>query len=301
MDADAVIHRIRRTAERQHGRITWEQLVVAGADEHRVRRWTQKGWLVREHHRVYVVGARPSSRMGTFASALLTMGDDAALSFRAAGAHWELLRGAVPTEVTVPRRSGRGHRRRIIVHRADLPAEHVTVRDGLRVTTLVRTHLDLAGVLRPPALARMFEQAQVRHHLDPADLAAEVVCRRGCRGAPALRAILEDAVDPAAVASILELRFLKLCAAHGIARPVVNQSLGPWVPDFLWPDAWVIVETDGWRYHRTAERRRRDADKDAWLRARGYVVLRLTWQDVTSRPEAAAARVASALAAQADG
>jgi hypothetical protein len=295
MDISKIVTKVRRVAERQDGRITWRQLLAAGAGKYLIHRWTQEGWLVPIHAGVYVVGAKVRSRPGTFRSALLALGDEAALSFRAAGAHWETLGGRVPTEVTIPPTTGRGHRDGIVVHRAVLPPEHVTVHKGLRVTTLIRTQLDLAAVLPEKKLARVFEQAQVKHHLDPNALAADVVCWRGRRGIRALRSVLDGAVDPALVRSVLELRFLELCEQQGIVRPLVNEPFGPWVPDFTWPSRLVIVETDGWNFHRTAAARRRDAEKDAWLRARGFTVIRLTWRDVTEHPVATAARVQSAL------
>jgi hypothetical protein len=145
-------------------------------------------------------------------------------------------------------------------------------------------------------LARMFEQAQVLHHLDPDLVAAEALCRRGCRGAPALRTLLDGAVDPAGVQSVLELRFLAMCEAAGIPRPLVNEPLGPWVLDFRWPDLRFVAETDGYAFHRTAAQRRRDAEKDAWLRARGLMVIRVTWGDVSERPAATAACLLRAMA-----
>lgn len=299
MSTSAVIRAVRRVAERQHGRVTWRQLVDAGATRDQVRRWTHHGWLTREHTGVYLLGARPRSRTGSFCSALLALGGDAALSYRAAAAHWELTTQAVPIEVTVPTASGRTHRDGIIVHRADIPAGHVNVRHGLRVTSLVRTHLDLAGVLTPRELDRMFEQAQVRHHLKPEILAAEAICRRGCRATVSLKALLAGAVDPEAVASVLELRFLALCDRHDLPRPLVNEPLGPWTPDFWWPEHRLVVETDGDAFHRTVAARRRDAAKDAWLRAQGITVIRLTWHDVTERPDQAAAGIHTALAKRA--
>ncbi|WP_354698894.1 hypothetical protein DSM112329_04592 [Paraconexibacter sp. AEG42_29] len=292
----SVMKKVRRVAERQHGRITWAELRKAGVSESQIRRLCGRGWLVREHRGVYLVGHKQRPREATFASALLTMGDDATLSFHAAGAQWEVLRGAVRTTVTIPPGTRRRGRPTITVHRAELPPEHVTIHRGLRVTTLVRTLLDLAAVLPLSRLERVFEQAQVLHKLDPDELAAEVLCRRGYRGTPNLRAVLEGAVDPAAVASVLELRFLRLCDAYGIPRPLVNEPLGPWVPDFRWPGAWLVVETDGKAFHATAAQRRRDAEKDAWLRERGYTVIRLSWSDVTRDPAATAARIKAALA-----
>ena len=117
-----------------------------------------------------------------------------------------------------------------------------------------------------------FEQAQVRLHMPPAPLAAEVISRPRHRGNAKLRRILDGAVDPAAVRSVLELRFLRMCAAHGIPRPLVNVRIGVWTPDFLWPDRRLVVETDGYEFHRTAAAKRRDATKDEFLRGQGLTV-----------------------------
>ena len=35
---------------------------------------------------------------------------------------------------------------------------------------------------------------------------------------------------------MLELRFLRMCAAHGLPRPLVNIHIGEWTPDFYWPE-----------------------------------------------------------------
>ncbi|MEA2134310.1 MAG: hypothetical protein QOC68_2219, partial [Solirubrobacteraceae bacterium] len=64
-----------------------------------------------------------------------------------------------------------------------------------------------------------------------------------------------------------------------------------WTPDFLWPDRGLVVETDGYDFHRTAAARRRDARKDEAMRGLGLTVVRLTWADVTARPAATSRRV----------
>ena len=295
MKATPVPRKLRRLAGRQRGRITYAQMLACGATRHQVGLWVRDGWLEREHHGVYLLGPRPEDRRGTFGSALHAIGPTSTLSFRAAGATWEILRGAVPTEVTVPRSTGRASRPTITVHRADLPPEHITTRNGLRVTTLVRTILDLAAVLTPRQLDRAFEAAQVQHGLKPEDVAAEVLCRAGYRGTPKLRALLKDAVDPEGVASILELRFLELCERHGIPRPLVNVPYAGCYPDFRWPHAMLVVETDSRQFHDTIAARRRDARKDELLEAAGYTVIRLRWRDVTADLGAAVAAIREAL------
>lgn len=286
---------IQRAAARQHGNVDRRQLHDAGWTERTIRSDVAAGWLIQRHRGVYAVGHVPRSQPSRWAAAVLALGPEAVLSHRACAAHFEIVRGAVPTEVIVPARLTRLRRDGIIVHRITLPPEHVTVRDGIPMTTLLRVLLDLATVFRVRALGNAFEEAQVRYGLQPEVVAAEVLCRRGHRGNARLAAILEGAVDPDKVRSILELRFLRMCAAHGIPRPIVNEKIGIWKPDFLWPEAELVVETDGGRFHRTAAKRRRDARKDAFLVSQGLTVLRLSWSDVTERTPETAGRVRAAL------
>lgn len=234
--------------------------------------------------------------MSRWHAAVLALGDDAALGYRTAAAALGAWPWTVPTEVVVPTTAGIRGRDGIVVHRAALPAADVTVQEGLRVTTPLRTLLDVAAVLPPRRLEQVFEELQVRHRLSPVDVATTLVTRPRRRGNAQLRVLLSTAVDPADVASVLELRFLRFCNAHGIPRPLVNVPVGIWTPDFRWDDARVIVETDGARFHMTAARRARDARKDADMRAIGYTVLRLTWADIHAHPAATAARIITALA-----
>jgi hypothetical protein len=159
------------------------------------------------------------------------------------------------------------------------------------VTSLCRTVLDLAAVLSERELAGVFEEAQVRHRLRPSALAAALAAGRRRQGAARIRALLAGAVDPGQVESVLELRFLALCAAHGLPRPLTQVRIGPWRVDFRFPAVRVAVETDGARFHATAAKPARDARKDAALAAAGIAVLRATWEDIARRPAEVAARV----------
>lgn len=284
-------------AGRQHGNVSSSQLRQAGFSSQQVARRVTQGWLVRRHTGVYAVGHVPGTRESRWHAATLTLGDGTVLSHRAAAALWGAWRGDVRPEVIV--RPGAGHRNRdgIAVHRCALTPQDVTRRAGTPVTTPLRTMLDVAAVVGLRDLERVFEELQIRHGLRPDLLAAEVLTRPRRRGNARLRAVLDGAVDPTAVRSVLELRFLRLCAAHGIERPLVNVAVGPWTPDFRWEREGVIVETDGVRFHSTAAKRQRDARKDAFFLAAGYRVVRLTWADVVQRPAETAARVRAALAA----
>jgi len=286
---------IQRLAERQHGNVTVAQLHALGLSQTMIRSRATAGWLISRHHGVYAVGHVPQTRESRWMAAVLTCGEGAVLSHRAAAALWEILPGGVPTEVTVPTRAGRRRRDGLVVHRSPLSARNVTVRRRIPVTTLLQTVLDVAAVVRIRRLHQVFEEAQVRHQLRPEVVAAEALCRRGFRGNARVWRALDGSVDPDGVRSVLELRFLRMCAAQGLPRPVVNEPIGPWTPDFLWPAEHLIVETDGDRFHRTAAKRARDVEKDAFMRARGLTVLRLTWHDVTHAPERSGGRLRALL------
>ena len=298
MTALAHTQRVARLARRQHGHVSLDQLRQAGLDEHAVEARARAGWLIPRHREVYAVGHSPRTREATWAAAVLAFGPEALLSHTSAGALWRIVRGAVQTHVIIAPTLARRHRDGIVVHRQTVPEAHRATHDAIPCTNLLRTLLDLAAILPLNALSSSFEEAQVVHNLQPELLAAEVLSRPGYRGSGKLKAILKDAIDPAGVRSILELRFLRMCAAHGIERPLVNERIGIWTPDFLWARQMVVVETDGVAFHRTAAKRRRDEEKDAALTALGFTVIRLRWADVVERPSATAAHLRSALGAR---
>ena len=186
------------------------------------------------------------ARVGV-ACRVLALGAGAVLGYASAAALWRMVRGTAIIEVTVPTTAGHVKRDGIVVHRQPLPPAHVTVHQGIPVTTPVRTLLDLAAVAPLDALFKAFEHAQVHLHMPPAPLAAEVIARPRARGNGKLRKVLADAVDPADVRSVLELRFLRMCAVQGLPRPQVNVRIDEWMPDFYWPEWGLVVETDSVR------------------------------------------------------
>jgi very-short-patch-repair endonuclease len=93
-----------------------------------------------------------------------------------------------------------------------------------------------------------------------------------------------DSRDDASPHGRLESAFLRLCRRHGISRPEVDVSIGSWLVDFLWRDAGLVVETDGYRYHRGRQAFEDDRRRDLDLRMPGYEVVRLTHDQVLRIP-----------------
>ena len=92
---------------------------------------------------------------------------------------------------------------------------------------------------------------------------------------------------------------LALCKAHSLPQPVVNawiqlQGIG-FEPDFLWPNAKLIVETDGHKTHRTRKAFEADRRRDQLLAEAGYTTLRFTWRQLTREPERVARTIAAVL------
>lgn len=80
--------------------------------------------------------------------------------------------------------------------------------------------------------------------------------------------------------SELERRFLRLCHRRRLPTPEVNARVGPFIVDFLWRDQRLIVETDGYRFHRGRSAFEADRARDIELKLRGYEVVRFTHRQV---------------------
>ena len=93
----------------------------------------------------------------------------------------------------------------------------------------------------------------------------------------------------------MENRFLALCYDHGIPRPRVNSHVEGEEVDFVWPDRRLVVEVDGYRYHRAPSRFESDRERDVVLALAGWQVMRFTWTQLTERPAWVARAVSARL------
>jgi very-short-patch-repair endonuclease len=84
--------------------------------------------------------------------------------------------------------------------------------------------------------------------------------------------------------SEMEERFLARCDEHGLPRPEVNTRIEGEEVDFAWRDAKLIVEVDGYAYHRSPTAFESDRERDVKLVLAGWRVLRFTWTQLTRRP-----------------
>jgi hypothetical protein len=185
-------------ARRQWGVVTRDQLRAAGLGDTGVRDWVRDGRLHRLHRGVYAYGHDRLKVEGHWLAAVLACGPGAVLSHRSAGRLWEVRQNnAALIDVTVPSRNGRIRRAGIRVHRSRrLGAEEITERDGIPVTTLARTLLDLADVIHPQGLKRAITEAEYRGRFDLTSLTAVVQNNPGRRGAKVMRAAEHAGIGP---------------------------------------------------------------------------------------------------------
>lgn len=265
----------------------------------RIRSWLASGRLVRRRRGVYAIGHTLLSLKGQWMAAVLACGERAVLSHRTAAALWGLrpsTGGLI--DVTVPlggtRRSGDGIRRR----ESGIVAERfATVADGIAVTTPAWTLLDLGAVLRPHQLRRAVEQADRLELFDLRAVEAALRVDPGRPGSPALRALLEDmrAHDVTRTRSDLEAEMLQLCLDHDLPRPQVNHYENGTEVDFRWPEQRLLVEVDGWSFHRSRRALAGDRARDRRALRAGWRVARFPAHEVSGDPTAVAAELAGLL------
>jgi very-short-patch-repair endonuclease/predicted transcriptional regulator of viral defense system len=276
-------------ARRQHGVVTRAQLLAHGFSGAAVEHRLANGRLHRLWRGVYAVGRAEVSQRGRWMAAALACGPDALLSHRNAGVMWGLLRDAKSIHVTVPCRQ---YRRRpgIRVHRrVDLSLQHRRWIDGIPVTDLVSTFVDLASCLADGQLERAVNEADRLDLIDPEFLRAAVEPLSRRPGLARLRAILDRHTF---TDSGLERRFLELVRATGMPSPETQVEVNGFRVDFFWRELGLVVETDGLRYHRTPAQQARDQRRDQAHAAAGLTTIRFAEVQVRNEPESVQATLA---------
>jgi very-short-patch-repair endonuclease len=294
--------RVAGIARGQYGVITIRQLEAAGLGRNAVTLRVQAGRLHRLYRGVYAVGHLALSSEGRWMAAVLACGKrdlsldvgatesvlgywGATLSHRSAAELWQLLRVAEgPIDVSVATGGGRKKQAGIRVHRprALRPAS-VTLCKGIPVTTPGRTIADLRRASRGGI--RQISSRELRR----------AVRQAGVLGLPI---DAEQGLDR--TRSDLERDFLVLCRRHLLPAPEVNVRIGPHLVDFLWRNPMLVVETDGYAYHRGRVAFEDDRARDLDLRARGFEVIRLAEKQVNEEPGLVAEVVGVALRVGAD-
>jgi hypothetical protein len=274
-------------AQRQYGVVAWAQLDDLGMSTKVAKTWVAAGRLHRLHRGVYALGHPLVGTQGHWLAAVFAVGPGAVLSHRSAAALWGLLAGdGRHPDVLVARKLRR--RPGIAVHCASsLPEWQVTIRDGIPVTSVARTLVDLAGVVSPRLLERALGQAEVLRLYDRGAIEAILATHPRRTGTATLRRLLAREDLSTVLSGIaLEERLLELCDSAGLPRPELNVpfTLPDGTPiriDALWREARLAVEVDERWSHSTRSAFVRDRRRDAQLTLAGMRPVRLSGMDLT--------------------
>lgn len=249
------------------------------------------------HEDVYAVGHSYLSPDGRLIAAVLAFPLGAALSHRTAAER----RSMLPPTTTRPHVSSAARtllgRPGIVLHRCrSLAPELMTVVDGIRVTTVERTLIDLAGYRDTRPLERAWHQADRLGVLDVPSVARLCDNSPGRRVKP-VRLLIERAEDAPDTRSELEHRFADLIRAYGLPAPAFNVLVEGYVVDAVWHEQRVIVELDSRSFHgRDDESFEGDRIRIAELQLVGYRVYPVTWRELTRNPDRVAGRIERMLA-----
>jgi very-short-patch-repair endonuclease len=209
-------------------------------------------------------------------AAVLACGPDAVLSHRSAAALHDL-RPIPGGKIDVTARTGHIHQGvRCHTARALTAQDHTTV-DGIPVTSIERTVLDLAALYSHQRLRTTLEAAQRRDLLDSRRVDALLARNRGHHGAVRLkRAVSELHGEAPWTQSDLERAFLELVREAGLPEPRTNVLVDGELVDVYWPAHNLVVELDSYGYHRDRRSFEDDRRKDTKHLLAGRRSIRVT-------------------------
>lgn len=280
------------------------QLLELGYAANTVLDWAAAGRLHRLHHGVYAVGHRRLTWHGRCWAAVLGAEANetdevvwpAVASHGSAAYLWGLYRYA-PERIDVTAPIRRRAKREFRVHFSSILApEDREEREGIPVTSLARTLLDLAIRARPDQLDRLFERAEELGLLDVVAIQTLLDRAGGHRGRGRLRrALALYQPDPAFTRSRFERQFRRRVRAADLPAPSMNFNVAGYELDAYWPEHRFAVELDLFETHGTRAAFERDRLRQEELKLLGIEMIRVTKPRLDREPEAVIRNLATLL------
>ncbi len=275
-------------ARRQHGHVARSQVLRMGVSQGLIAGRLKSGAWVAMQAGVYCIGPRREDPVSRAAAAVLACGPDAVLSHASAASLWGFgVRWAFPLEVTA---EGRRQRPGILTHRCpSLKRRDMRRQLGVPVTSPARTILDIAARLTVKQRTRLVNDARRDGFLHP-DSFTDVLARNPLHpGTRLLRPFAENSTNP--TRSPFEDDFLAFIQKYRLPTPEINVKVRGREVDAYFPEHNLIVELDGWDYHKDREAFESDRERDAENLRHGLKTLRITKQRMTQTPDREAARL----------
>ena len=225
------------------------QLLRAGVDRDRIKRWRADGRLRPVYRGVYAVGHTATFPLADLIAAVLACGDGARASHRSVLHARRVIKEAPPKpEVSVTSPGGRRQKGIVVHRRVSFSPGDMMIFEAIAMTTVARALLDVAPSREPSALCRACHEAWVHCHVTPAQLEVCIARNPAKPGAEKLR----RAYGADVTLSELETGFLRLLDRHGLPRPRTNIDVAGNKVDCHWPHYDLTIELHGLRFHASA-------------------------------------------------
>jgi hypothetical protein len=292
-------------AQRNYGLVGPDQLRQIGVNRNQVQRLAASGLYVVRHRWVLASTAVPASYEQDLLAPCLALGPKTAVSHRSALWLWGLDgrppdgRPPYPVEVVTAGWSRRKLRGVKVRQATDLETSDIVLVRRIPVTSVVRTIVDSVGVVPRKTGERLVDRG-AHTGLTTYDALrdyVEVVARRGRRGAGIMRPILavRDEIPAGESEALLRQLLIDFDLPPGIGEHQVVDGIDPLSVDRGWPEFKLAVEIDGYGPHSAREQFDRDRRRWRRLRALGWTVLILTYDDLVNRPAMVAAEIRRAI------
>ena len=257
-----------------------------------IRHRRDKGTLVLVHPRVYRCSGAPITAKQQLRAACWTVGSLIAVSHRSAALLWMPDLGLDPELDVVMNRTHTPDLVGINLHRSmDLADHHVTELDGLPVTNLPRTIVDIGAFLPWWLVERTLETANSRKLVTIGEVLSirEELSKRGRDGVGVLGEVLDRrGLGDVDSQSVLESKFARLLREYGIdgveyQHHVVVDGADRYL-DFSIPALRLAFELKGYDRHSRWSVFTDDCRRSNGLTLAGWTVIEFTWDDIVNRP-----------------
>ncbi|MGH8959208.1 MAG: type IV toxin-antitoxin system AbiEi family antitoxin domain-containing protein [Acidimicrobiia bacterium] len=295
--------RIHQIAGQQAGYVTRRQALACGMSADAIDRRVRSRRWIRAKPGLYMIPGFVPTLRGRLMAATVTLG--AVVSHESAAELHNLpgvQRGLAV--VTVPTRKTNRFPDVVVHQSTDLTSAQVVDREGLAVTSAVRTTIDLASKKKPRVIGKIMDHLVVRGEASVEDFVHAVgeLARHGKPGMQTMHKVLEVRTGEGFMGeSELEMHGLRLLREWGFPDPKLQYPL-PWRSarkgrvDFAYPSVRLIIEVDGRRWHSTLDAFEEDRLRDNHAQLAGWRVLRITYRMLMDEPEMVRAMVGQAFA-----
>lgn len=279
---------VAKLAADQRGLVTRQQAASSGMSARMVQRRVSNGLWLPALHGVYALAGTPADRLQAMWAAVLHAGDGSALGTHTAGRMHGFEEAVESDDIHL----NVGHEKRhappgVIWHRQlDMAPWDAVVIDGLPVTSIARTGMDLAAIVSVTRLRRFVESAIVHRGID-VSVFGEVLARVRRSGKPGVRSmerVLDD-VGPGSDLPHSELERLldRVIELAGLPEPLHEHPLPgardrAGFVDRCWPEVRLIVEGDGRRWHTRRQQISIDYERRTDSQTVGYQTTAFLWE-----------------------